>query len=208
MRSATNTRVKRLSGSGKRRQEAIRQQRMTVCAERWSAGIAVILLLVACNGDPSMLETNGDGRPPLGVVSRTVKGVVVTADAQLDPNNPGWIVLSLNLRNETGNPVEIEWLRTPGCKFWRRAYRAESTGEEADWDAARSEEPRPCLDIGLRTIVPAGSDIVGPKVPAHVMEVLGDSLPEGDYHFTLTVAPLGEMAELFAGTIALTRGGG
>jgi hypothetical protein len=197
--------------------------RTAVSADRWSAGVgalgrrlsvslAVITLLVACNGNPSgLLDTNGDlpQLPPVGTDLLMVNGVVVTADAQLDPDNPGWIVLSLNLRNETSNPVEIEWLQTPGCKFWRRAYRAENTGEEASWDPTRREDPYPVCRANRRfTDVPAGSDVAGPKVPAAVIEVLGDSLPEGDYHFTLTVAPSGEMTELFAGTIALTRGGG
>ena len=207
MREAIRTRAKRRSGPGKRRQKEVREQpRMMRLVVPWSAGIAVILQLGACNGDASMLEINDEGRLPQAISQKTVKGVVVTADAQLDPDNPGWIVLSLNLRNETTSPVKIEWLQTPGCKFWRRAYRAENTGEEADWDAARSGGP--CLRHQAWTRVPAGADVVGPKVPAHVMEVLGDSLPEGDYHFTLTVAPSGEMAELFAGTITLTRGDG
>ncbi len=156
-----------------------------------------------------MLDMNEEGRPPLGAVSRTVKGVVVTADAQLDPDNPGWIVLSLNLRNETSNQVTIEWHdHYLGCfRFRPRAYYAENTGEEVSWDPILSGRIA-CTGVRFFTDVPAGSEIVEGKFAAHIMEVLGDSLPEGDYHFTYTVAPSGEIAELFAGTIALTRGGG
>jgi hypothetical protein len=180
--------------------------------------VAAVALVVACSGNPSGLVDSGEGnlsQPPVGTDLMTVNGVAVSVDAYFDPenppwtdpDNPGWIVMSLRVRNLTSVTVEILWRMTPGCHFWRRAYSAAEPGGEPAWDQTRYEG-RPCLLYRPITRVPPGSDVAGPEVRAAVMEVLGDSLPEGDYHFTLTVAPSGKMAELFAGTFTLTRAGG
>jgi hypothetical protein len=166
--------------------------------------LLVTLLSLGCEG--GVLGLGGPSEPPPpGVGWTKVFGVWVTANAQVDPDSSGWVTISLNLWNETRAPILVEWRQTPGCALWRRAYRA-GGGTEAAWDPSRRDDVA-CRMILRQTRVPPRSRASGPETRLHALEVLGDSLPAGDYNLTLTVAPLGKTVELFAGTVRLARPG-
>lgn len=149
-----------------------------------------ILLLVACsNGGDPVADTPSD--------SRSVGGIVYTAQTAIAESFPVQLYVTATATNPAGNAVQLAF--PDGCIVTLRAYdNAELTGPPA-WDQANVVV---CTQAIEERMVPGGGGLEL-RGASDARDVLGDSLPDGRYWLTAVLRPNGETVEVPAGSADL-----
>ena len=152
--------------------------------------LAIGLFLAACsNGGDPVADTPSD--------SRSVGGIVYTAQTAIAESFPVQLYVTVTATNPSGNAVELGF--PDGCIVTLRAYdNAELTGEPA-WDQARAVV---CTHAIEERTVPGGGALEL-RGASDARDVLGDSLPDGRYYLTAVLRPNGETVEVPAGSADL-----
>lgn len=159
----------------------------------WIALVAVSLGTACSSATGSDFITTRDVGLPL---HQFVASGPLNFNGRSAPTNGGVQVI-LAVQNPGQIPVRVEH---GACSFGVRAYASRERAGRPVWDN-RLPANVACVDIGLSFAVAPGAahDVtVGRHIPA---DVLGDSLPAGQYYFTvalrdpragLVVVPAGE----------------
>lgn len=138
--------------------------------------------------------------------------VGISVSINLGPE-PGQIRVVTTLRNVGDPTVGLLW---GGCPFTLKAYQTSTLPGRAVWDSRRWQHSRSppgvaagCVDALAGPGRPfAPGDSVRPvamRWDGHMEDVLGDSLPEGRYHFHAQLAFRGDTLHLPAGSVHLRR---
>lgn len=145
-------------------------------ARRAGALLAALAVLAA----PAGCDDDG---PTVPVVAR-LDELTFRAEVHVRESFPVQLGFRLVARNVSDHPVD---LLTDGCGLRARAYRTPARAGPAVWDGG----PDGACRAGAAPIaVPAGDTVLWTRdVPAG--EVLGDSLPDGLYHFTAGLGSAG-----------------
>jgi len=176
---------------------------------------AVLLLglaLGAC-GNETPTGMQDDAPLPTGEVARTtavdsavIAGGVFTARLE-EPwvSQFGFTVtpIAVYARNVGTETLAGSYNVTPGCAYWLRLYWT-SARLDAAFDPSRQENMI-CADPSADFEIEAGvEEELGNQIRL-TAGVLGDNLPEGWYHPTVTIAPFGRFAELKVDSVHLVR---
>ena len=167
----------------------------------------LVLALGAC-ADPGPAGPSGDP-PRTTPVDRVVIGAGVFTARLEEPfvNRFGFTLtpIALHIRNISFAPLAGRFDLTPGCHYWVRIYRTSARDVVAGPDPSRQGEAICTADIKGFEVGPRGKVLI-PNAGALVAEsYLGDSLPDGWYHPTVTIAPFGVLAELKVDSVHLVR---
>lgn len=169
------------------------------------------LLLGAC-ADPGPAEPgaqpdpSGEARQTTAVDSAVIgDGVFTTRLGEPFVNQFGRTntPMALHVRNAGTEPLVGKFHMTPGCAYWPRLYRTSARSLDAAWDPSRMDLVACTLPSTDFEIEVGGEAQV--QLGAFSPGVLGDSLPDGWYHPTLTIAPFGVFAELKVDSVQLVR---
>lgn len=193
-----------------------------IFARGWIAAKCQILLpallllfgLGAC-GDNLPTETGNEAPTPSGEDTRTTAvdtavigdGVFTARTEEPEINRFGFRVerISVHVRNVGKEPIAWKFHRTELCHFWPRVYTTPARNLDAPWDPSRTHE-NICTLQSQDFELEAGGEMEVQNATGFVAEeVLGDSLPEGWYHPTVTIAPFGVLAELKVDSVHLVR---
>jgi hypothetical protein len=131
---------------------------------------ALPIAFAACQGDPPG--------------TRTATGLFIQAETRVVNTVPSSIETTVRV-TKPGDPAAAELLSA--CDFRVRAYRTATHLDRAVWDGRRRQLGCPAIKIHRwpAEYSPPGQFTL--SVPT--LEFLGDSLPAGRYHFTVSISP-------------------
>ena len=193
---------------------SIRSHSRIAVGTKATPALLLALFLGACD-EPTPVDPLGDAPIPSGETTRTTAvDTAVIGDgvftAQLEEpwvNQFGFTVIpvGIHVRNVGTEPLLGEFQRTALCAYWPRVYGTSERNNEAVWDPSRRERIF-CTLESKDIAIEAGGELQLPNATRIAPEVvLGDSLPEGWYHPTLTIAPFGVFTELKLDSVQLVR---
>lgn len=154
----------------------------------YSAGMA--LLLAACS-------SGGDNVTDAPADSRSVDGIVYTAETAIAESFPVQLYVTATAMNPAGNAAELVF--PDGCIITLRAYDNEERSGQAAWDQARMLV---CSQAIEERTVPGGGALEL-RGASDARDVLGDSLPDGRYWLSAVLRPNGVVVEVPAGSADL-----
>jgi hypothetical protein len=156
--------------------------------------LAAALLVTACRRSTDS-PPDGDQFAGSRVV---VDGLTLRAETAVLESFPVQLRTRVTASNETGQPISFT---TGGCRVLLRAYRtARRTGAPA-WD---QERVAVCtMEIAEERIGPGQSREY--TVGTNAAEILGDSLPNGQYFLVAAFLKDGQRVPLEAGEVDLAR---
>ena len=151
--------------------------------------LLAMLALVACDGDGGT-----DPTPPAGpddIEWSAESSVVDVIPAQIQAHVTGY------------NPTDDEIILGFGslCTALLAVHADEGRTSQPVWSQERLAW---CLAIINSDTIPSGEEIVYPTPVFTADQILGDSLPDGEYFLTVIVLPSVGRLELPAGSVVLT----
>lgn len=158
------------------------------------AFVAGLMVWASCGVDP------GEPGPRNGDVNTIVQSdVEYRAETLIMESFPVQLRANVQLRNLSGAPVTVTF--RDGCLVYLRVYRDEARTSLA-WDAERVTG---CTDalVPVRLGGAQSKTVSAPAISAAT--ILGDSLPNGTYYFSVVVRPELQRLTLRAGSAALAK---
>jgi hypothetical protein len=159
----------------------------------FAAALAALLATTTCapvpvadTPDPTPMHLRPGGEVPAAGVTDAMLTYTLTAAVPAD--SPGWVRGRLVATNSRGGPIHTEL--AGGCMLWPRAYREGAWGTPA-WDSRR------IIDVCTMDAVIlhlAAGEASRPDLWRYALrhaEILGDTLPEGEYRIGATIYPDG-----------------
>lgn len=159
----------------------------------WTSVLAAGAVLASCApAEPGAAPGNSQE-------GREADGMRYRAETQILESHPVQLHTTATVTNTTNAQREVEF--PDGCTVLIRAYPdAERAGEPA-WDQQRAVACT--MAIQIVRFEPGESREY--RASATATEILGDSLPEGRYHFAALLRPDGQRVEVPAGEAELRR---
>ncbi|HEX7049009.1 MAG TPA: BsuPI-related putative proteinase inhibitor [Longimicrobiales bacterium] len=154
-----------------------------------------LLLLVGCARTD--MPTPSDDESPQRALS--VDGISYSAETRVQETFPVTLRTEATLTNTTN---ERRTVNLPGgCPVTLRAYRDANRSAPPAWDQAK--DLICTMQLAIVELDPGESRRFSTSVSA--AEILGDSLPPGDYHLTAVLRPDNRVVEVPAGSATLDR---
>lgn len=188
-------------------------RKLTNCLPGRAALAALCALLVGACADAGPVgpgaqppDPSGEARQTTAVDSAVIgDGVFTTRLGEPFVNQFGFTntPMALHFRNAGTEPLVGKFHMTPGCAYWPRLYWTSARSLDAAWDPSRQDLVACTLQSTDFEIEVGGEGQV--QLGAFNAGVLGDSLPDGWYHPTVTIAPFGVFAELKVDSVLLVR---
>lgn len=156
--------------------------------------LALILLLSGCADWSEPVRPGGPS-----VSDLRVQGVTYTAETATTGDPVSRLSTVVTMRNSSPDTIRLEF--TDYCLLQMRAYTSAARNGVPVWDRVRQGG---CGRLRTRiTLGPGQAQRATAVVSA--LELLGDSLPSGVYHFEARLEPDGRTIHLPAGQTHLSR---
>lgn len=152
--------------------------------------VALTLLVAACS-------SGGDAVTDAPADSRSVDGIVYSAQTAVAESFPVQLYVTATARNPAGNAARLTF--PDGCIVTIRAYDNEGRSGDPVWDQSRGLMCT--MAIEERTV--PGGGALELRAASDARDVLGDSLPDGRYWLAAVLRPNGARVEVPAGSADL-----
>lgn len=153
--------------------------------------LLALALLAGCNGGADVPD------PPTGPSAPVIQGgIEYAADTRVMESFPVQLDTRVTMTNRTNQRTSVGL--GSGCPINLRAYRNEARTQLA-WDQAQG---RVCtMQIQIVDLAPGASAERNTRATAY--DILGDSLPDGRYYLSASVAVVGNGLMVPAGSVDL-----
>jgi hypothetical protein len=157
--------------------------------------IVALAIALACNDGPAAPSTDPPG-VPIGSGSTMHGGVEYEATLRVMESFPVQIAADVTVTNRGDEPVRIVF--PDGCVALLRAFTVD--GEDPVWDQNRDV----ACTLALVTVdLEPGASTSYTTPTSSARDILGDTLPDGNYRITVYLRPDGEVAEIDTATVEL-----
>jgi hypothetical protein len=161
---------------------------------------SILALMVALGGRRSLERTSQPELPSLRQGAPQTEGDLrYTAETAILESFPVQLATTVRVSNVGSRPAALEF--SDGCPVLLRAYRTAARTYPPVWDQERDTFCTQALQ--LFTLEPGNTKEFTVRTDAR--QILGDSLPNGDYFLTAVVRKTGWPLELDAGQVELAR---